>query len=84
MSKRPRDSHETASSAEDLVERLKAAVHDAELVREIVESTDSVSISAAFTALLAGGSPSAANDSELRKKVSFVHSEQVLEAIFSL
>ncbi|KAH7716851.1 hypothetical protein AAVH_15738 [Aphelenchoides avenae] len=68
MSKRPHYSQAAASTPEDLVKRLKAAAGDAELLREVVESSDSVSISAAFAALLAGGTASAANGSELRKK----------------
>ncbi|KAH7710168.1 hypothetical protein AAVH_22533 [Aphelenchoides avenae] len=68
MSKQPHNSQAPAPAPEDLVQRLKAAANDVELVRETVESSDSVSISAAFVALLAGGSSSAVNGFGLRKK----------------
>lgn len=57
----PVNSQAPASASEDLVERLKAASHDAELLREIVESSGSASIAAAFAMLFAGGSSSASN-----------------------
>lgn len=72
MSERPHDLQ--APATDDLVKRLKAAVNDAELVREIVEDSDSVTVSAAFIVLLTGGY-SDVNGPELRKKVSFAHSE---------
>ncbi|KAH7719933.1 hypothetical protein AAVH_12576 [Aphelenchoides avenae] len=68
MSKQPHNSQAPAPASEDLVQRLQAAANDVELVRKIVESSDSVSISAAIVALLSGVSSSAANGSELRKK----------------
>lgn len=58
-----------ASASEDLVERLKAAINDADLRRELVEGTDSVSVAAAIAALVGGGS-SASNELKLQKKVS--------------
>lgn len=73
MLKRPHNSHTPASAPEDLVERLKAAANDAALLSQIVESSDSASIAAAFAALLPGGSSSTPNSSKLGKKVSFTN-----------
>ncbi|KAH7709619.1 hypothetical protein AAVH_23111, partial [Aphelenchoides avenae] len=74
MSKRSDSS--PAPASEDLVERFKAAANDVVRLREIVESTDSVSIAAAIAALLAGGSSSAPSGSELQRK--FVLADDVL------
>ncbi|KAH7725613.1 hypothetical protein AAVH_06793 [Aphelenchoides avenae] len=61
MSKQPENSETIASGSEDLFERLKAAANDVVLLREIVESSDSVSIAAAFAMLFAGGCSSASD-----------------------
>ncbi|KAH7706093.1 hypothetical protein AAVH_26684 [Aphelenchoides avenae] len=58
MSKRPHSS-QSASSSENLIERLKAAANDIGRLSEIIESNDNVSVAAAFSALLAGGDSSA-------------------------
>lgn len=52
MSTQPENSEAPAPAAEDLVKRLKAAANDVVLLREIVESSDSASIAAAFAMLL--------------------------------
>ncbi|KAH7691290.1 hypothetical protein AAVH_40196, partial [Aphelenchoides avenae] len=52
MSKRAHDSQASASASEDLVKRLKAAGNDVALLREILETNDSVSVAAALAALL--------------------------------
>ncbi|KAH7698540.1 hypothetical protein AAVH_34365, partial [Aphelenchoides avenae] len=67
LSKRPNRSPEPAS--EDLVKRFKAAANDVVRLREIVESSDSVSVAAAIAALLAGDSSSAPSDPEQQRKV---------------
>ncbi|KAH7711905.1 hypothetical protein AAVH_20785 [Aphelenchoides avenae] len=69
MSKRS-DSSSTPAS-EDLVQRFRVAANDVVRLREIVESSDSVSLAAAIAALLAGGNPSAPSGSELQRKVMF-------------
>ncbi|KAH7718790.1 hypothetical protein AAVH_13767 [Aphelenchoides avenae] len=68
MGNRLHKSQAPASASEDLVKRLKAAGNDTVLLHEIIESNDSASVAAAFAALLAGGTSSTANKSELRKK----------------
>ncbi|KAH7725612.1 hypothetical protein AAVH_06792 [Aphelenchoides avenae] len=68
MSKQPESSHASASAPDDLVERLKAAADDAVLLREIVESSDRASITAAFAMLFSGGGSPVPNDSKLQKK----------------
>ncbi|KAH7710325.1 hypothetical protein AAVH_22397 [Aphelenchoides avenae] len=65
MSERP---DKSVAAFEDLVERMKAASDDAVLLREIVESSDSASIAAAFARLFAGGGFSAPNESKLQEK----------------
>lgn len=70
MSKQPENSETIASGSEDLFERLKAAANDVVLLREIVESSDSVSIAAAFAMLFAGGCSSASDVSTPPTKVS--------------
>ncbi|KAH7684526.1 hypothetical protein AAVH_40966, partial [Aphelenchoides avenae] len=61
----------SAPASEDLVKLFKAAANDVVRLREIVESSDSVSIAAAIAALLTGGSSSAPSGSELQRKVMF-------------
>ncbi|KAH7725097.1 hypothetical protein AAVH_07375 [Aphelenchoides avenae] len=54
MSKLPHDSQAPEPASEGLVKRLKAAANDAELLREVIESSDIASVSAALVVLLAG------------------------------
>ncbi|KAH7691257.1 hypothetical protein AAVH_40231, partial [Aphelenchoides avenae] len=69
MAKRQRDSQAPASASEDLVGRLIAAGNEAALLREIIESNDSVSVAAAFAALLTNSASEAVNDVKHRKKI---------------
>lgn len=59
-----------ASASEDLVVCLKAAGNDVVHLRDIIGNNDSGAVAAAFASLLAGGSSSAPDGSELRTKVS--------------
>ncbi|KAH7713419.1 hypothetical protein AAVH_19215 [Aphelenchoides avenae] len=68
MSKRRYNSQSAESAPEDLVKHLKAAANDEVLLREIIENSDIVSITAAFAALLSGGTSDAVNDAKHRKK----------------
>lgn len=70
MSKRPHNCLASASASEDLVNRLKAAANDVELLQEIIERNVSASVAAAFATLLSDGRPSEPSGSKLRKKVS--------------
>lgn len=72
MSKRRYNSQSAESAPEDLVKHLKAAANDEVLLREIIENSDIVSITAAFAALLSGGTSDAVNDAKHRKKVNAV------------
>lgn len=68
MAKRPTNVQTHPPLSEDLVDRLKAAGNDSHLLREIIESNDSVSVAAAFATLLSPSSD-ALSEAKRRKEV---------------